>query len=164
MLWLAIDMQLNQGQNYQNPGIFGPMASNTNAAIGVQLANPDRRVIVGCGDGCYQLAGFELMTAVEHKVPVIWIIFNNGEFGVIKMMQKRNYNGNEAFNDFLNPDFAAYAAACGAPGYSVNRLADFKGAFRDALDSHSPAVIDVKVDPDIYPPFGLFQTAAGRLR
>jgi acetolactate synthase-1/2/3 large subunit len=164
MLWLAGYMQLNNGQNYQNPGIFGPMASNTNAAIGVQMANPDRRVIVGSGDGCYQMAGFELMTAVEHKVPVIWIIFNNGEFGVIKMMQKRNYGGDEAFNDFLNPDFAAHAKACGALGYRIEKLGDFKRAFQEALASNQPALIDVVVDPDIYPPFGLFHTGAGKLR
>ena len=165
MLWLAGYMQLNQGQNYQNPGIFGPMASNVNAAIGIKCANPQRPVIVGCGDGDYQMAGFELMTAVEHKIPVVWIIFNNGEYNVIKMMQKRNYNGNEAFNDFLTPDFAAYARACGALGYYVEKLAEFGPAFQSALAANQPALIDVVVDPDIYPPFSLFSAPAfSRLR
>jgi acetolactate synthase-1/2/3 large subunit len=157
MLWLAGFMQLNSGQNYQNPGIFGPMASNVNAAIGVKLSNPQRPVIVGCGDGDYQMAGFELMTAVEHKVPITWIIFNNGEYGVIKMMQKRNFNY-EAFNNFLNPDFAAYARACGALGFRVEKLEEFGKAFEEALASNRPSVIDVIVDPDIYPPFSLFET------
>ncbi|HBN09689.1 MAG TPA: glyoxylate carboligase, partial [Cyanobacteria bacterium UBA8530] len=57
MIWMAAYMQLNGGQSFKNPGSFGPMASHTNAAIGVQLAAPGRRVIVGCGDGCYQMAG-----------------------------------------------------------------------------------------------------------
>lgn len=165
MLWLAGYMQLNNGQNYQNPGIFGPMASNVNAAIGVKCANSNRPVIVGCGDMGYQLAGFELMTAVEHKVPVIWIIFNNGEYNVIKMMQKRNYNGQEAFNTFINPDFAAYARACGALGYHVEKLDDFGPAFQSALAANQPALIDVVVDPDSYPPFGLFDAPTfSRLR
>jgi acetolactate synthase-1/2/3 large subunit len=154
MLWLAAYMQLNQGQNYQNPGIFGPMASNVNAAIGVQCANPNRRVIVGCGDMGYQMAGFELMTAIQYKIPVVWIIFNNGEYNVIKMMQKRNY-GKEAFNSFLNPDFVAYARACGARGYRIEKLSDFDTAFQEALAADQPALIDVVVDPNVYPPFGL---------
>jgi acetolactate synthase-1/2/3 large subunit len=101
------------------------------------------------------MAGFELMTAVEHKVPVTWIIFNNGEYGIIKMMQKRNFNY-EAFNNFLNPDFAAYAHACGALGFRVEKLEDFSPAFKEALASNRPSLIDVVVDPDIYPPFALY--------
>jgi acetolactate synthase-1/2/3 large subunit len=157
MLWLAAHMQLDDGQNYQNPGIFGPMAANVNAAIGVQCGTPHRRVIVGCGDGDYQMAGFELMTAVQNKIPVIWIIFNNGEFNIIKMMHKRNFDGDEAFNSFLNPDFASYAKACGARGYRVEQLGDFGSVFQEALAANEPALIDVVVDHDIYPPFGLFK-------
>ena len=152
MLWLHAYLSLEKGQNYQNPGSFGPMASNVNASIGVKYANPDRPVIVGCGDGDYQMAGFELMTAVEHKVPVIWIIFNNGEYNIIKMFQLRVHN-DEAFNHFANPDFVMYAKSCGAAGYRVEKIEDFEPAFREALASGKPALIDVVVDPDIYPPF-----------
>jgi acetolactate synthase I/II/III large subunit len=150
MLWLAQYLQLNKGQNYQNPGIFGPMASHVNASIGIQCANPGRRVIVGCGDGAYQLAGFELMTAVQNKIPVIWIIFNNGEYNIIKMLQKKLY-GKEALNHFLNPDFVGYASSCGARGYRVNDLADFESIFKQALESNEPALIDVIIDPEVYP-------------
>ena len=163
MLWLANYTQLNKGQNYQNPGIFGPMASHTNAAIGIQCANPNRRVIAGCGDMDYQMAGFELMTAIEHNIPVIWIIFNNGEYNVIKMMQLRNYK-KEAFNTFKNPDFAAYARACGGLGYTIKKLEDFPKAFNEALKANAPVVIDVIVDPDIYPPFSLLQSTTAAFR
>ncbi len=47
------------------------MAGHTNGAIGLKAAHPDRTVVVGCGDGCYNLSGFELMTAVEHNLPVV---------------------------------------------------------------------------------------------
>lgn len=154
MLWLAAYLRLAQGQNYQNPGIFGPMASNVNAAIGVQVANPDRRVIAGCGDMGYQLAGFELMTAVQYQIPVIWIIFRNNEYGIIKMMQQRNYQ-QDAFNDFVNPDFVAYAAACGAWGRRVEKLSEFGPTFQAALDANQPALIEVVIDPEPNPPFGL---------
>jgi len=152
MLWLHAYLTLDKGKNYQNPGSFGPMAANVNAAIGVKYANPDRPVIVACGDGDYQMAGFELMTAVENNVPVIWVIFNNSEFNIIKYFQLKTRKS-EVFNTFLNPDFVKYAEACGTEGFKVTRIEDFEAAFTSAMNLGKPAVIDVVVDPDIYPPF-----------
>jgi len=156
MLWLHAYLLLTKGKNFQNPGSFGPMAANVNASMGIKYANPDRPVIVACGDGDYQMAGFELMTAVENNVPVIWIILNNGEFNIIKMFQLRSKN-KEVFNHFLNPDFVLYAQACGAKGYRVEKLEDFEPAFRDALVLGRPALIDVVIDPEAYPPFEPYQ-------
>lgn len=152
MLWLHAYLTLDKGKNYQNPGSFGPMAANVNAALGVKYANPDRPVIVACGDGDYQMAGFELMTAVENKMPVVWIIFNNSEFNIIKYFQLKSKKS-EVFNSFLNPDFVKYAEACGAKGFHVTKIEDFEVAFTEAMKLGKPAVIDVIVDPDIYPPF-----------
>ena len=78
--WLAYYLELSRGQNFRKPGSFGSMASGVNGAIGVKCAHPDRTVVAGCGDGAYLLAGFELMSAVQNNIPVIWIIFTNGEF------------------------------------------------------------------------------------
>ncbi|MFW6306445.1 MAG: thiamine pyrophosphate-binding protein [Bacillota bacterium] len=155
MLWLHSYLNLNNKQIYQNPGCFGPMAANVNASIGIKAANPDRPVIVGCGDGDYQMAGFELLTAVENEIPVIWIIFNNGEFNIIKMFQLKTRD-KEVFNHFLNPDFKAYAECCGALGYTVDKLEDFAPAFKDAMASGRPALIDVRVDSEVFPPFAAY--------
>lgn len=163
MLWLACYMRLTKGQNYQNPGCFGPMASHVNGAIGVRCANPNRHVIAAVGDGDYQMAGFELMTAVQNKIPVIWVIFNNGEFNIIKFMQMRTQNGQHVFNDILNPDYKAFAEACGATGYRVERLNEFGAAFKDALSRKVPAIIDVHVETDVYPPFEKYDDALKRL-
>lgn len=152
MLWLHSCMSLNDAQNYHNPGSFGPMASNINASIGVKYANPDRPVIVACGDGGYQMAGFELMTAVEHGVPITWIIFNNGDYNIIKMLSLL-LKGKAVFSQFNNPDFTAYAAACGAKGFRVQSLEEFELAFTEAITGNRPALIDVIVDPEVYPPF-----------
>ncbi|MDI6401363.1 thiamine pyrophosphate-binding protein [Balneolaceae bacterium ANBcel3] len=160
MLWLHAFMSLNEGQNYQNPGSFGPMAANVNAAVGVKYANPDRPVVVACGDGDYQMSGFELMTAVEHNVPVVWIIFNNGDYNIIKMFNLL-VKGKEVFNHFKNPDFSLYAKSCGAQGYLVKEIGEFEKAFKEALASGKPALIDVVVDPDVYPPFEPYQKPAG---
>jgi len=144
LTWLGYYLELESGQHFRKAGEFGPMAGYTNGAIGLQVAHPDRTIVVGCGDGCYSLSGFELMTAVEHELPVIWIIFNDGEFKLIKIYQMTEYF-ESGLVDFRNPDFAAYARACGANGYSVSDEDEFEAAFKDALASGKPCVIDAKI-------------------
>jgi len=154
MLWLNCYLNLDKNQRYQNPGSFGPMASHVNGSIGVKCANPDKHVICGCGDGAYLMAGFELMTAVQYNIPVIWVIFNNGEFNVIKKFLINLY-GKHAYMQFDNPDYVLYAKSCGAQGYRVEKLEDFEKVFKKALGSNKPALIDVVVESEVYPPFGL---------
>jgi acetolactate synthase-1/2/3 large subunit len=144
LAWLGYYVELEEGQNFRKAGEFGPMAGHVNGAIGLKVAHPDRTVVVGCGDGCYSLSGFELMTAVEHDIPVIWVIFDDNEFKLIKIYQFGTY-GETGLVEFQNPDFAAYARACGADGYRVESLADFEDAFAAALRSGRPTVIDAKI-------------------
>jgi len=154
MLWLNCYLYLTGHQLYQNPGSFGPMASHVNGAIGAKCSDPKRTVVCGCGDGAYQMAGFELMTAIQYNIPVIWVIFNNGEFNVIKKFLI-NLFGEHAFMQFTNPDFIKYAEACGAFGVRVEKLEDFDAAFNKALSCGKAALIDVVVESEVYPPFGL---------
>ena len=154
MLWLSAYLKLSGNQRYQNPGSFGPMASHTNGCIGVKCANPDKVVIAGVGDGCYQMAGFELMTAVQYQIPVIWIIFNNNEFNIIKKFLLNMY-GDQAFMTFDNPDFMKYAEACGAAGFHVEKLEEFVPALKAAIALNKPCLIDVVMDNEVYPPFNL---------
>jgi acetolactate synthase-1/2/3 large subunit len=144
LAWLGYYVELEEGQNFRKAGSFGPMAGHVNGAIGLKVAHPERTVVVGCGDGCYSLAGFELMTAVEHEIPVIWVIFDDREFKLIKLFQIARY-GETGLVEFQNPDFAAYARACGADGYRVETLAEFEDAFGNALASGRPTVIDAHI-------------------
>jgi len=144
LAWLGYYVELEEGQNFRKAGEFGPMAGHVNGAIGLKVAHPERTVVVGCGDGCYSLSGFELMTAVEHNIPVIWIIFDDEEFKLIKIFQFATY-GETGLVEFQNPDFAAYARACGADGYRVETLDEFEGAFASALASGRPTLIDAKI-------------------
>ena len=84
------------------------------------------------------------MTAVEYSLPVIWVIFKDGEFKLIKLYQLSAYL-ETGLVEFQNPDFAAYARACGADGYSVETLEEFERAFAAALASKRPSVIDAKI-------------------
>jgi acetolactate synthase-1/2/3 large subunit len=154
MLWLNCYLKLTENQRYQNPGSFGPMASHVNGAIGVKCANMDKTVICGCGDGAYLMAGFELLTAVENNIPVLWVIFNNSEFNIIKKLLINNF-GEHAFMHFKNPDYVKYAEACGAKSFRVEKLEDFEGAFKEALALNKPAILDVVVESEVYPPFSL---------
>lgn len=144
LAWLGYFLQLTRGQHYRKPGSFGPMAWATNGALGTQMAFPDRPVIVGCGDGCYLLSGFELLTAVRYNIPVIWIIFEDCEYKLIKLYQLSAFH-ESGLVDFPNPDYVAYAKACGAQGFRVQSLAEFEAALRTALASGKPTLIDASI-------------------
>jgi acetolactate synthase I/II/III large subunit len=144
LAWLGYYVDLEEGQNFRKAGEFGPMAGHVNGALGLKMAHPERTVVVGCGDGCYLMSGFELMTAVQYQIPVIWIIFDDEEFKLIKLYQIAAYH-ETGLVEFANPDFAAYARACGADGYRVDSLGDFEDAFAAALGSGRPTVIDAKI-------------------
>jgi acetolactate synthase I/II/III large subunit len=144
LAWLAYYLQLSEGQHYHKPGSFGPMAWAVNGAIGTKCAFPDRTVVVGCGDGGYLLSGFELLTAVQHNIPVIWIIFDDSEFKLIKMFEVATF-GETALVEFTNPDYVGYANACGAQGFRVQTLDEFEAAFRSALASGKPTLIDAHI-------------------
>ncbi|MFC5825616.1 thiamine pyrophosphate-binding protein [Nonomuraea insulae] len=172
LAWLGYYVDVEEGQNFRKAGSFGPMAGHVNGAIGLKVAQPDRTVVVGCGDGCYSLSGFELMTAVEHDIPVIWIIFDDQEFKLIKLYQLSTYL-ESGLVEFRNPDFAAYARACGADGHRVETIEEFEDAFRAALASGRPTVIDARITRWAIPHYspspdgviaGLVETIEDRLR
>jgi acetolactate synthase-1/2/3 large subunit len=152
MMWLSCYLKLQDGQVYQNPGSFGPMAAHVNGSIGVKCAHPDRTVISACGDGGYLMGGFELMTAVQYDIPVVWVIFNNGEFNSIKFFLT-NMFGQAPFMQFRNPDYAQYAHACGAAGYHVDDADDFERVFVEAVQLRKPVLIDAVVESDVAAPY-----------
>lgn len=159
--WLAYFLRLTGDRRFRKPGGFGPMAGHTNGALGLKLAHPDRPVIVGCGDGCYLMSGFELMTAVEHRIPVIWVIFHDNEFKLIKLYQLSEYH-RSGLVEFHNPDWVAYAAACGAAAYRVTTLGEFEEALAAALKANRPAVIDAHITRFALPHYSI--TPRGQLR
>ncbi len=118
------------------------------------------------------MAGFELMTAVENNLPVIWVIFNDAQFKLVKLYQLANY-AKTGLVELAAPDFAAYAHACGADGYTVDSLEEFRSAYAAALDSRRPSVIDAKITRWALPHYssspkgtlhGIWETLEERLR
>jgi len=150
LAWLSYYLQLSEGQHYRKPGSFGPMAWAVNGALGTKCAHPDRTVVVGCGDGGYLLSGFELLTAVQYDIPVIWIIFDDSEFKLIKMFQVTTF-AESALVEFTNPDYVGYAKACGAQAFRVESVEQFESAFREALASGKPTLIDAHITRLAFP-------------
>jgi acetolactate synthase-1/2/3 large subunit len=92
--------------------------------------------------------GQELATAVQHKLNVIFLVFNNGAYGTIRMHQERDYPSRVIGTDLHNPDFAAYARSFGCHGATVRKTSEFAAAFDEAVASGKPALIELVVEQD----------------
>ena len=130
----------------------GSMGYGFPAALAAKLAQPARPVLAVCGDGDFLMTGQELATAVQYGAPFVTLVVNNGLYGTIRMHQEREYPGRVYGTGLRNPDFAAYARAFGAHGETVSRTADFAAAFERAFACGTPALLELKIDPDAITP------------
>jgi acetolactate synthase-1/2/3 large subunit len=124
------------------PSDFQSMGFGLAAAIGAKLAAPARAVVAIVGDGGFAMSGLELLTAVRERVPLVVVVFNDGQLNRIRLQQLAQF-GRASGCALRNPDFALLAASCGAayarPG------ADIAAAVRGALGHPVPTVIEVAV-------------------
>ena len=128
--------------------VAGSMGYGLPAAIAAKLSHPDRVVVALAGDGCFQMSGQELATAVQFGLPIIVIIANNGILGTIRMHQERRYPGRVTATTLVNPDFVALAEAIGASGILVTSRSEFRAALARALAGTKPLLIELKLDID----------------
>jgi acetolactate synthase-1/2/3 large subunit len=122
------------------------------AALAAKALHPDRIVVCIAGDGDFMMASAELATAVQHDLPIVILLVDNGMYGTIRMHQELNYPGRESGTDLLNPDFVALAASFGAHGERVERSEDVTGALDRALAAGVPAILHLPVDPEALTP------------
>ncbi len=139
--------------HYQCPSLvtpldFGLVGFAYAAALGAQVAAPDRPVVAVIGDGGFGFTMAEITSAVQHQLPVIAVVIDNGAWGAEKAYQKEFFDGRLLGAEIISPDYAEVAKLCGALGYSVDQPGDTAAALTDALKQKKPAVIHVKVDPD----------------
>jgi acetolactate synthase I/II/III large subunit len=130
----------------------GAMGYGVPAAVAAKAISPDRTVICFAGDGDFLMSGQELATALQHDLPILVIVVNNGMYGTIRMHQERHYPGRVVGTELRNPEFAAYARAFGAHGETVTETAQFAGALDRALASGGSALIELQIDPDAINP------------
>jgi thiamine pyrophosphate-dependent acetolactate synthase large subunit-like protein len=115
-------------------------------ANGIQAVDRARQVIVLTGDGGFNMLMCEFLTAVHHKLPVKVVIYNNAAFGLIRLeAESIGVPPFEQGIDFPNPDFAAFARACGGHGFTARKPEELKKAIGDALAVDGPAIVDAAV-------------------
>jgi acetolactate synthase-1/2/3 large subunit len=134
----------------------GAMGYAVPSAVGAKIVAPERTVVAFAGDGEFMMTGQELATAVQYGAGVIFIVFNNGMFGTIRMHQERTYPGRVSGTQLHNPDFAALAQAYGGQGEVVEATADFAPALARAVAFTStrglPALIELRYDGELITP------------
>lgn len=126
----------------------------TAAVIGGSLACPERAAVALVGDAAFLMNGTEVHTAVEHKLPIVWVVLNNGGHGMIYHGEKAQFGGKFRSSVFGRPlDAAAMAASLGAKSLRVDRPGQLEAALaKRPLDG--PLVLDVAADLHEAPPMG----------
>lgn len=153
-MWAAQYYEFTKPRTLLTSGGLGTMGYGFPAAIGAQLALPDKMVIAVAGDGSLQMNIQELATAVANKLPVKVIILNNRHLGMVRQWQELFYAGNySSTNMEAQPDFVRLAEAYGAEGYRIERAEDLLPELEKALSTPNPAFVDVRVEREenVYP-------------
>lgn len=132
--------------------IAGSMGYGLPAAIAAGLSRPGRPIVCLAGDGCLQMTVQELGTAVQEGLAFPVVVFDNGQYGTIRMHQQRRYPGRESAVRLSNPDFTALARAFGCGSARVERKGQFGPAMRRALAARRPFLVHVRTDPDVLVP------------
>ncbi len=152
---------LHAAAKFNEPGDYigargGSIGWGPGGGLGLKMANPDRPVVAVCGDGTMMMSVQGLWTAVNSKIPAVFVICNNGMYRVLKLnmnVYKRAVKGKPdepskyLGMDFPVPfDFAALAQAFGAHGVRIEDPADIGPELNKAIDMNAPAVLDVVMD------------------
>jgi acetolactate synthase-1/2/3 large subunit len=133
-------------RTYLCTGHMGTLGWGFQTALGAKVAKPDVPVISVAGDGGFMFGVQELATAVQHKIGVILLLFNNNRYGNVREMQENLYDNRVIATDLHNPDFVQMAKAFGANAVKVNSFEDMQLAIRDAKGESLPTVIEVPIE------------------
>ncbi len=149
--WWARQIRAKRGQMFSLSGMLASMANGVPYAIAAQIAYPERQCVAFVGDGGFSMLMAELATCVKYKLPVKIVIVKNNTLGMIKWEQMV-FLGNPEYGCELQPiDFAAFAKACGAAGFTVDDPAKIGAVLDEALALPGPAVVEAVVDPFVPP-------------
>jgi acetolactate synthase-1/2/3 large subunit len=157
--WFMQFWKPKRTQSMLNSWGYSSMGFGVCSVMGAQLAAPERPCISVCGDGGFSMTPYVVATAVEYGLPCIWVVWNNFSWAAIRDIQIGMFGGRELGTAFhgqdkkpYNPDFAAWARACGADGVTITKSEDLAGALQQAIKNKRPCVLDVHVDAEVRPP------------
>lgn len=146
--WAARYIQMRGDMQFSLSGTLATMANGLPYSVGAAVAYPGRQVVCIVGDGGFTMLMGEVATLVKYNLPVKVVIIKNNVLGMIKWEQMV-LEGNPQYGVQLQPiDFAAYAKACGAAGYTIEDPKQAEAVLREALAHNGPAVIQAVVDPN----------------
>jgi pyruvate dehydrogenase (quinone) len=151
-LWSANWIRQNGTQRITGSFNNAAVGTAVGQGNGIQILDRSKQVIVLTGDGGFNMLMGEFMTAVQHKLPLKVIVYNNSALGLITL--EAESVGLAPFREaieFPNPDFAALARACGGQGFTAKQPGELKKAIADALAYEGPAIVDCVVAADEIP-------------
>ena len=141
-VWAARYLKMNGKRRLIGSFNHGSMANAMPHAIGAQAAFPGRQVVSFSGDGGFSMLMGDLLTLVQHKLPVKVVIFNNGTLGFVELEMKASGFLDTAVS-LTNPDFSAVARAAGLFARRVEDPGDLAAAAQEVLAHPGPALLDV---------------------
>jgi acetolactate synthase-1/2/3 large subunit len=136
----------------RDPGAFtihlglGSMGSGIAGAVGLALGNPNRPVVCICGDGGMQMAGMETLVALEHRLPIIYAVFNDARYNMVYHGYRQVF-GREAKWETGWIDFAAWARSMGMAGVRINHPGEITRESLERLRAAGvPVILDIRID------------------
>jgi len=153
-MWAAQLIRFNEPHLWINSGGLGAMGFGLPAALGAQMARPDKLVFAICGDGGFQMSIPELATIASHALPIKIVVMNNGYLGMVRQWQTLFYNNRlSAVELDCFPDAEKLAGAYGFKGRTIDKPWQLSQALEEAIKEPGPYLLNVKVtrDENVYP-------------
>jgi acetolactate synthase-1/2/3 large subunit len=145
--WMARAFPVYQPRTFLTSGYQGTLGFGFATALGAQVGLPGRRVVSVNGDGGFFFNVQELSTMVQHKIPLIAIVFNDNSYGNVKRIQETRFGGRTIASTLHNPNLMKLAEAYGLEGRRANSPEQLKSVLEDVFKSNDPVLIEVPVGP-----------------
>ncbi len=145
-MWTAQFFDFTQPRTFLSSGGLGTMGYGLPAALGAQVAFPDRQVIDISGDGSFQMNSQELATLVQYRLPVKIAILNNNFLGMVRQWQQLFFDKRYSQTCMELPiDFIKLAEAYGATGLRASKPEEVEEVIKKAFDTPGPVIMEFKV-------------------
>ena len=140
---MLVDFPVYLPRTFLHPACSVAMGYGLPAALGAKAALPERAVVTVVGDGCFQMSGMELATAVQENLPVVVVLMNDRSLTLIKALQQHRYGGRYLGVDLRNPDFNLLAQAFGVRYWQATTAETLSAAVESAIACGEPALVEM---------------------
>jgi len=153
-MWTAQQWNFKKPRTFITSGGLGTMGFGLGAAIGSQMGNLDKRVLLITGDGSFRMSCNELQTISKYSLPIITVIMNNHTLGMVRQWQRMFSNGRYSETDIGDEvNYVKLAEAYGIEGYRVTSTEGLKAVLKNVKELRVPMIIDCVIDKEesVYP-------------